>query len=76
MSTLNHININLVVGQIILVGPNHNKPAEITKIEFHEKSGEVCINTTRGPMQVLTFALCEQTPESSAHLANPADRYR
>lgn len=50
------ININLEVGQTILVGKNE-EPAEITKIEFHEKSGDIKINTTRGPRKALTFKL-------------------
>jgi len=70
--TLRNISLNLELGQTILVGPN-NEPAEITKIEFHEKSGEVCLNTTRGPRKALTFKLCEQ--EGSEH-DNPADKYR
>jgi hypothetical protein len=71
-STLKHISLNLELGQTILVGPN-KKPAEITKIEFHEKSGEITLNTTEGPRKALTFALCEQDDED---YENPADRYR
>jgi hypothetical protein len=37
--TLRNISLNLELGQIILVGQN-NEPATITKIEFHEKTGE------------------------------------
>lgn len=70
--TLRNINLNLELGQTILVGPN-NEPAEITKIEFHEKSGEVCLNTTKGPRKALTFKLCEQ---DDAAYDNPADKYR
>lgn len=69
--TLRNISLNLELGQTILVGKN-NEPAEITKIEFHEKSGEVNINTTRGPRKVLTFKLT--APEVAT--ANPADKYR
>lgn len=72
MSTLRGIDLHLELGQEILVGPNGDK-AKITKIEFHEKSGEISINTTRGPRKVLTFRLCE---ESNKELENPADRYR
>jgi hypothetical protein len=72
MSTLKNIGINLELGQTILVGPN-KKPAEITKIEFHEKSGEITLNTTEGPRKALTFALCE--PDEGPY-ENPADRYR
>ena len=71
MSTLRNINLNLELGQTILVGQN-KEPATITKIEFHEKSGEITLNTTRGPRKALTFALCEQENEP----ANPADKYR
>ena len=69
--TLRNISLNLELGQTILVGKN-NEPAEITKIEFHERTGEVNINTTRGPRRALTFRLCESEPASD----NPADRYR
>jgi hypothetical protein len=72
MSTLRGIDLHLELGQEILVGPNGDK-AKITKIEFHEKSGEISINTTRGPRKVLTFRLCE---EGTRELENPADRYR
>ena len=70
--TLRTVTVNLELGQTILVGPN-DKPAKITKIEFHEKSGEVNINTTEGPRKVLTFKLCE--PTADQYLA-PADKYR
>ena len=70
--TLRNLSLNLEIGQTILVGPN-NKPAQITKIEFHEKSGEVNINTTQGPRKVLTFKLCEQTQDQ---YDEPADKYR
>jgi hypothetical protein len=70
--TLRNLSLNLELGQTILVGPN-NKPAQITKIEFHEKSGEVNINTTQGPRKVLTFKLCEQTEDQ---YEEPADKYR
>jgi hypothetical protein len=72
MSTLRNISLNLELGQTILVGRN-NEPAEITKIEFHEKTGEVTLNTTRGPRKALTFRLCEQFEDQDL---NPADRYR
>ncbi len=72
MSTLRGIDLHLELGQEILVGPNNDR-AKITKIEFHEKSGEISINTTRGPRKVLTFRLCE---EDQQELENPADRYR
>ena len=53
-----------------MIGSNNNK-ATITKIEFHERSGEVSLNTTRGPRKALTFKLCE--PKENI---NPADKYR
>jgi hypothetical protein len=70
MSTLRKLTLDLELGQTILVGKNR-EPATITKIEYHERSGEININTTRGPRSALTFAL---PPEDS--VANPADRYR
>lgn len=73
MSTLKHINLNLELGQTILVGQN-NELAQITKIEFHEKTGEININTTRGPRKVLTFRLYEDA--NSGACDNPADKYR
>lgn len=70
--TLRNISLNLELGQTILVGPRR-EPAEITKIEFHERSGEININTTRGPRKVLTFSLAESAVSACE---NPADRYR
>ena len=69
---LKELSLNLELGQKILVGPN-NEPAEITKIEFHEKSGEVAINTTKGPRKALTFRFTEEETEKTS---NPADKYR
>jgi hypothetical protein len=69
MSTLRRFSIDLELGQTILVGPNR-KPAEITKIEYHDKSGDIVINTTQGPRKVLTFSLIEDTVETSV------DKYR
>ncbi len=71
MSTLRRISLDLELGQTILVGPR-NEPAEITKIEFHERSGEITLNTTRGPRSALTFRLCDSTATAD----NPADRFR
>jgi hypothetical protein len=71
--TLRNLNLNLEIGQTILVGQN-NQPATITKIEFHKMSGEVSINTTKGPRNALTFRLCEDA--CSGALDNPADKYR
>jgi len=73
MKPLRNISLNLELGQEILVGPNNDR-ATITKIEFHEKSGEVTLNTTRGPRKALTFKLCEQ--KEYAETGNPADKYR
>lgn len=70
--TLRNLNLNLELGQTILVGQN-NEPATITKIEYHERSGEVSINTTKGPRKALTFRLCEQ---ANSGASNPADKYR
>jgi len=70
MSTLRNISLNLELGQTILVGQNR-EPATITKIEFHERSGEISLNTTRGPRKALTFGLC-----NGAEYDNPADKYR
>jgi hypothetical protein len=70
MSTLNRISLELELGQTILVGQN-DSPAQITKIEFHEKTGEININTTRGPRKVLTFKLAQHCDST-----DPVDRYR
>jgi len=53
---IKNISLYLEVGQQILVGKNNDK-AKITKIEFHPKTGEVSINTTKGPRKALTFRL-------------------
>jgi len=72
MSTLNRITLDLELGQTILVGPNL-QPATITKIEYFEKTGEISLNTTRGPRKALTFRLPQ---ESVSESGAPADRYR
>ena len=72
MSTLRNINLNLALGQTILVGQN-KEPATITKIEFFERTGEISLNTTRGPRKALTFCLA---PADESECENPADRYR
>ena len=69
--TYSNLALNLELGQEIIVGKNNEK-ARITKIEFHEKSGEVELKTTKGPRKALTFKLCEQKEP----LKNPADKYR
>jgi hypothetical protein len=74
--TLRNITIELSLGQTILVGKN-KESAKITKIEFHEKSGTVSINTTRGPRSVLTFSLCDDTFDNEVRDINTvADKYR
>jgi len=70
MSTLNRITVDLELGQTILVGPN-NRPAQITKIEYHPRSGEISLNTTCGPRPALTFKL-----PVAMELEDPADRFR
>jgi hypothetical protein len=70
MSTLRNISLNLELGQTILVGRNR-QPAEITKIEYFEKTGEIVLNTTKGKRKALTFALIEED-----EIDNPADRFR
>lgn len=72
MKPLKNLQLTFELGQEIAVGPNNDR-ARITKIEFHEKSGEVTLNTTRGPRKALTFRLCEQKTDCSD---NPADKYR
>ena len=74
MANLKNISLNLSVGQEILVGP-HNDKAKITKIEYHNKTGEVNINTTKGPRKALTFRLCNEM-FSNGNSENPADKYR
>ena len=69
MKTLRNLTIDLKVGQEILVGKNEDK-AKITKIEYHQKSGDVMINTTRGPRKALSFKLLEE------EFSCPADKYR
>jgi hypothetical protein len=70
--TLRSIAINLELGQEIIVGPN-NDHAKITKIEYHEQSGDITINTTKGPRKVLNFKLGTNYAED---WLNPADKYR
>jgi hypothetical protein len=67
---LKSIQINLALGQEILVGQKQEK-ARITKIEHFEKSGDITINTTRGTRKVLTFKLLPEV-----QTGDPADKYR
>lgn len=69
---LRRVTIKLELGQDILVGPK-NERAKITKMEYHQNSGDIMINTTKGPIKVLNFRLCEQNQEFDE---NPADKYR
>ena len=73
MSTLRKLTLELEIGQTILVGPNR-RPAEITKIEYHEKTGEIQLNTTRGPRSALTFSL--KTNDDQHGLESVSDKYR
>ena len=70
---INTFDLSLALGQTILVGQN-KEPAEITKIEFFEKSGELDIGTTRGPRKALTFSLPARLREEKVMC--PADKYR
>lgn len=70
MATLKTMTIQLEIGQEILIGSNF-EPATITKIEFNNKTGEVNLNTTKGPRRALTFRLKEKDKNN-----NPADKYR
>jgi len=69
MSKTRQIQVQLEVGDTILVGKNR-EPATITKIEYHDKSGEICLNTTKGPRKMLTFAI-QPEPEPVG-----AEKYR
>jgi len=59
MSSVSRLTIELELGQTILVGKNR-EPAEITKIEYHEKTGTVKLGTTKGPREAFTFRLNTQ----------------
>lgn len=69
MSTLRKISLDLELGQTILVGRSR-KPAEITKIEYHSRTGEIVLKTTEGTRKALTFALVDDDFDQGA------DRYR
>ncbi len=62
MMNVKTFTINLELGQKILVGPKR-KPAEITKIEWFERSGELELRTTEGKRKALTFALPYEVQE-------------
>jgi hypothetical protein len=72
--TLRNINLAFELGQQILVG-NSKKPAKITKIEYHEKSGEVVLGTTRGTRKALTFILMNNSSLDDNEVCL-ADKYR
>ena len=56
MADVKAFTLQLEVGQKILVGKDRT-PAEITKIEWYERSGELHLRTTNGKRKALTFAL-------------------
>ena len=70
---LKSIQINLQLGQEILVGKKEEK-ARITKIEHFDKSGDIVINTTRGTRKVLTFKLCPVTVSTCLLYTSPSPR--
>ena len=73
--TLRTIDLSLEIGQEILVGQS-KKPATITKIEYHEKSGEVVLGTTRGTRKALTFSLTQNKDPLDQDIECLADKYR
>lgn len=56
MADVKAFTLQLEVGQKILVGKDRT-PAEITKIEWYERTGELHLRTTTGKRKALTFAL-------------------
>jgi len=56
MSKLDTVTIELSVGDQILIGKSRT-PATITKIEYHERSGDIELRTTKGTRRALTFSL-------------------
>lgn len=58
MSSLSKLVIELELGQTILIGKKA-EPAQITKIEYFEKSGTVTLNTTKGKRDAFTFKLAQ-----------------
>ena len=73
MANLRALQLNLEVGQEIAAGQS-NKIAKITKIEYFPKSGDVSINTTRGPRKALTFRILETSNDEQYE--STADKYR
>ena len=56
MSSLSKLTVELEIGQTIVV---KGRKVEITKIEYHERSGDVVIGTTGGTRKALTFSLVD-----------------
>ena len=56
MSSLSRLTVELEIGQTIVV---KGRKVEITKIEYHERSGDVVIGTTGGSRKALTFSLVD-----------------
>ena len=56
MADVKTFTLQLEVGQKSLVG-RERTPAEITKIEWYERSGELHLRTSAGKRRALTFAL-------------------
>ena len=56
MSNLTKLTVDLEVGQTILVGKNREL-AQITKIEYFERTGEISLGTTKGKRKALTFSI-------------------
>lgn len=69
---LKSLQLNLEVGQRIKLGKSESV-AEITKIEYFPKSGDIEINTTRGPRKALTFKLLQPEVDDPECVA---DKYR
>ena len=59
MADVKTFTLQLEVGQKILVG-RERTPAEITKIEWYERTGELHLRTSAGKRRALTFALPQE----------------
>ena len=70
MTQLREFNLNIKVGDNILVGKN-DEPAQITKIEDFNKSGDLPLNPTRGPRKALTFKLLDSNNNYQICTAGP-----
>ena len=71
--TVKSVNIQINVGDEILVGKFRNSRAKITKIEV-ASSGDVVLKTTKGERNALTFKIVPEEFEDNRK--NPADKYR